>query len=260
MKLRDLFLTGEIPSHPEYEVDDALALHSDMVHARSLRFWDGRDRAAYESAPRGGVMVVPYGCDLRPGSAHDVTVLCVDPKLSFFRALRVLYPEMERPVMRVMPRNNLILESTLENCPGALDHSGHNIVIGGIGFGIVNGERIPHIGSVHIGTGVHIGSSVCIDRGTLGNTSIGAHTHIDNLVHIAHNAVIGQRCTIVAGAVIGGSVRLGDRVFVGMNASIKNKVTVGDGATIGMGAVVLHDVPAGATVVGNPARILPPKE
>jgi serine O-acetyltransferase len=49
---------------------------------------------------------------------------------------------------------------------------------------------------------------------------------------------------------------LGDGVTVGANATLIGDITVGDGATVGAGAVVTEDVPPGATVVGNPARVV----
>ncbi len=49
---------------------------------------------------------------------------------------------------------------------------------------------------------------------------------------------------------------LGDRVDVGAGAIVLGPITIGDDASIGAGAVVLCDVPAGATAVGNPARVL----
>jgi maltose O-acetyltransferase len=45
-------------------------------------------------------------------------------------------------------------------------------------------------------------------------------------------------------------------VFIGLGALISNRVTVGAGAIVGAGAVVLRDVAAGETVVGNPAKPL----
>ena len=75
---------------------------------------------------------------------------------------------------------------------------------------------------------------------------------------------LGARCTLRAGVVLGNAVDrdgtesaapvLGDEVAVGAGALVLGPVTVGDGARIGAGAVVVRDVPAGATVVGNPAR------
>jgi UDP-3-O-[3-hydroxymyristoyl] glucosamine N-acyltransferase len=79
---------------------------------------------------------------------------------------------------------------------------------------------------------------------------------IDNGVHIGHNAHIGRESILTAHCVIGGSAKLGKRVWVGLGAQIKNQITVGDDAVIGMGAIVVKDVPAGVTVVGNPAKEL----
>jgi UDP-3-O-[3-hydroxymyristoyl] glucosamine N-acyltransferase len=138
---------------------------------------------------------------------------------------------------------------------------GFNNVIGRAGFGYArdtDGTLIPmpHIGHVFIQENVTIANNVCIDRAVVGLTVIGAGTKIDNLVHIAHGVKIGKNCLIVAGAVIGGSCEIGDNCLIGINASIKNKVKIGNNVTIGMGAVVLKDIPDGATVVGNPGRIL----
>jgi len=50
------------------------------------------------------------------------------------------------------------------------------------------------------------------------------------------------------------------RASIGSNATILCGVTIGEGALVGAGAVVTHDVPPGASVAGNPARLLPIKE
>ena len=74
---------------------------------------------------------------------------------------------------------------------------------------------------------------------------------------------MGERCMISHGVTIGvlggdrlGVPRLGNDVYVGCGAKILGPVTIGDGAIIGANAVVLEDVPAGATAVGVPARII----
>jgi maltose O-acetyltransferase len=51
-------------------------------------------------------------------------------------------------------------------------------------------------------------------------------------------------------------VIVGDNVFVGAGAVILPRLKIGEGSTIGAGCVVTRDVPAGATVVGNPAKLI----
>ena len=50
--------------------------------------------------------------------------------------------------------------------------------------------------------------------------------------------------------------RIGNDIYIGAGAKIIGEVTINDGARIGANAVVVHDVPAGATVVGIPARVV----
>jgi len=126
----------------------------------------------------------------------------------------------------------------------------------GFGFVEIDGEwkRFPHYGEIWIGEGVEIGRNTCIDRGSLSDTVIGDGTKIDNLVHIGHNAKIGKRCLITAGVIVGGSAVVGDDCYLGIGAVIRNGIRIGNGSTVGMGAVVVKDVPAGQTVIGNPAK------
>jgi serine O-acetyltransferase len=70
---------------------------------------------------------------------------------------------------------------------------------------------------------------------------------------IGADCAIHHVCTIGAGSTPGGP-SIGDHVMIGCHACILGPVNVGDGARIGAGAVVVHDVPAGATAVGVPAR------
>ena len=107
---------------------------------------------------------------------------------------------------------------------------------------------------------MNIGANTCIDRGTLSDTIIGEGTKIDNLVHIAHNVVIGKNCTIVCLSCIAGSVHIGDDVHVYIGAIIRDGRRVGKGAIVGMGAVVTKDVEENDIVVGVPAKSIKNKK
>lgn len=264
MKLADLLkhvphvhTTGDT----SIDIDRVLALDDGTICPTALRWCNTTNSDAAEKLVAKGALIHPEGDALyNPlGSwpSHFVAITCKDPKASIIAAIKELYPEWEHPGFfepdeSVYGFNQVLLRTVLGRsvCIGSFT------TIGRLGFGYHNGQRFPHIGSVQIGDEVEIGSGTCIDRGAIGNTIIGNRVKIDNLVHVAHNARIGDDTMIVAGAVIGGSAVIGERCFIGMGALIKNKVRIGNDATIGMGAVVTKDVPAGETWVGNPARKL----
>lgn len=132
-------------------------------------------------------------------------------------------------------------------------------IIGADGFGYERNdegvlERFPHIGGVVIEDDVEIGANTCVDRGTLSDTIIGEGTKIDNLVHIAHNVVIGKHCVIVALALIGGGVKIRDGAWIAPLACIRDGVVIGEQSIVGMGAVVTKDVDDHDVVIGVPAR------
>lgn len=106
-------------------------------------------------------------------------------------------------------------------------------------------------------TGVEIHPGATIGRGVFIDHGMG--------VVIGETATVGDGCLIYKGVVLGGTSlenrvrhpQLGNNVVVGSNACILGNITVGDGARIGSGSVVVKPVPAGATVVGVPGRLVP---
>jgi UDP-3-O-[3-hydroxymyristoyl] glucosamine N-acyltransferase len=113
---------------------------------------------------------------------------------------------------------------------------------------------VPHLGRVVLEDDVEVGANTTIDRGSTGDTVIGAGSRLDNLVQIGHNVRLGRCCVIVAQVGIAGSTVLEDFVQVGGQAAMAGHLRVGNGARIGAQAGVMSDVPAGAALVGSPAQ------
>jgi len=136
-------------------------------------------------------------------------------------------------------------------------HSG--TVIGSHGFGFVRKEdgsyyKIPQAGRVVIEDRVEIGANVTVDRATIGETSIGSGSKIDNLVHIAHNVTLGKNVAIVALVGISGSSTLGDGVVMAGQAGVTEHVTIGNNSIVAAKSVVTKNIASDSFVSGFPAR------
>ncbi len=131
-------------------------------------------------------------------------------------------------------------------------------VLGSDGFGYVftggAHQKIPHVGRCLIESDVEIGANTTIDRGSVGDTVIGAGTKIDNLVQIGHNVRLGRLCLVMAQVGISGSTRIGDGVIIAGQAGLAGHISIGAGARIAGQSGVFGDVPPGETWSGYPAR------
>ena len=130
-------------------------------------------------------------------------------------------------------------------------------VIGQDGFGYATHEgrhnKIPQVGAVLIGNDVEMGASCTIDRGTLGNTEVGAGTKFSNSVTVGHNTKIGKGCLVVAQTGFAGSCHIGDYCVFGGQVGIVGHIKLGKGVTVGVKSCVYNDIEAGQTILGIPA-------
>ena len=130
-------------------------------------------------------------------------------------------------------------------------------VIGSDGYGYVFDEgrhrKVLQVGNVIVHDDVEIGANAAIDRGALGTTVIGQGTKIDNLVHIAHNVVLGRHCLVMGQVGFAGSTRLGDYSVVASQSGIAGHLKLGNQVVIGAKSGVMRDIADGGRVLGIPA-------
>lgn len=88
------------------------------------------------------------------------------------------------------------------------------------------------------------------------NIRIGRCFHANLYSYVEHDCVLGDFVTFGPGAKVNGNVTIGDHAYIGSGAVIRQGIEIGAYATVGMGAVVTRDVAPGATVIGNPAKLM----
>ena len=133
-------------------------------------------------------------------------------------------------------------------------------VIGADGFGYTHDDgkhlKVPHVGHVVIEDHVEIGSNTVIDRATMGATTIGEGTKIDNLVQVAHSVKLGKHNILCAFTGIAGSTTSGDYVTFAANVGVSDHVKIDDRVTLGARAGVppKKHLRENLTYLGSPAR------
>jgi UDP-3-O-[3-hydroxymyristoyl] glucosamine N-acyltransferase len=131
------------------------------------------------------------------------------------------------------------------------------VVVGSRGFGFYEheGERrmVPHFAGVRIGNRCSFGANTVVAAGFISPTTIGDNCHLDSMVQIAHNCVLGNNIYMASQPALGGTTILEDGVQFAGGAKAAGHLTVGKNAIVTAKAGVTKSVPAGKTVAGFPA-------
>jgi UDP-3-O-[3-hydroxymyristoyl] glucosamine N-acyltransferase len=115
-------------------------------------------------------------------------------------------------------------------------------------------ERIPQVGITVIGDDVSIGANSVVNRGGLGNTSVGRGTKIDSLVVISHNVEVGEDCLFVSQVGVSGSVKIGNHCSFGGQVGVAGHLKIGDNVQVAAQSGVSHELPSNGAYFGSPAR------
>jgi UDP-3-O-[3-hydroxymyristoyl] glucosamine N-acyltransferase len=136
-----------------------------------------------------------------------------------------------------------------------LIHAG--VVLGADGYGFATSagrhHKVPQLGRVVVEDDVEIGANSTVDRGTLGETVIGAGSKLDDQVMVGHGARLGRACLLAGQSGVAGSAELGDHVTLAGQSGVAGHLRVASGTVVAAKSAVLSDVDPGGFVAGVPA-------
>jgi len=135
-----------------------------------------------------------------------------------------------------------------------------NSVLGSDGFGYAPDKsgyiKIEQLGKLIIGDNVEIGAGCTIDRGAIEDTEIHSGVKLDNLVHIAHNVILGENSAIAASCAIAGSTVIGKNFQMGGLSGILGHLEIADNVLIGAHTLITKSIKKSGNYVG----IMPAQE
>ena len=130
----------------------------------------------------------------------------------------------------------------------------HGTVLGSDGFGFAPDEngyvKIEQLGGLKIGKNVEIGANCTIDRGALDDTEIHDGVILDNLVHIAHNVILGKNSAIAASCAVAGSTKIGKNFQMGGLSGVLGHLEICDNVSIGAHTLITKNIKESGNYVG----------
>ncbi len=134
----------------------------------------------------------------------------------------------------------------------------NGVIVGPDGFGFAKDDeghwrKIAQAGKVIIGDEVEIQANACVDRASVGDTSIARGAKLDNLVQVGHGSSVGEDTLLCAQVGLAGTTEVGKNVILAGQVGVAGHCKIGDGAIATAQSGIPNDVPPGATVSGYPA-------
>ena len=130
----------------------------------------------------------------------------------------------------------------------------HGSVLGSDGFGFAPTNegyvKIEQLGGLKVGKNVEIGANCSIDRGAIDNTEIHDGVILDNLVHIAHNVILGENSAIAASCAVAGSTKIGKNFQMGGLSGVLGHLNICDDVSVGAHTLITKNIEESGNYVG----------
>jgi sugar O-acyltransferase (sialic acid O-acetyltransferase NeuD family) len=166
------------------------------------------------------------------------------------------------------PKRKHFGQIPIYNTSEKLSLNANSYIIIGVGNNKIRKMLSKRFNCYNLFTLIHssaiVSNSAKIENGTVimanvivnAEAQIGKHVILNSASIIEHNCIIEDFAHISPGVTLSGNILIGEGTHIGSGATVIPGVKIGKWCTIGAGTIVLQDIPDGATVVGNPGRIV----